>query len=96
MAAPKVKVTYADGREVVVRVSPRAQCMTEEKFGGYEAQYRRRATFFMGWAALSCARKDPGDYETWLDQVDDVEDIVEESESVDPTQPALPIDESSS
>jgi hypothetical protein len=30
MAAKKVKVTYQDGREEIVKVLPRAQVMTEE------------------------------------------------------------------
>jgi hypothetical protein len=82
MAAKKVRVTYQDGREEVVKVLPRAQVMTEEYFKGFKAENALSATFHLGWAALHLAGKEPLDFETWLNRVEDVEDF---EEPVDPT-----------
>jgi hypothetical protein len=82
MAAKKVKVTYQDGREEIVKVYPRAQVMTEEYFKGFKQENGIAATFHLGWAALHVAGKELLDYETWLNKVDDVEDF---EEAVDPT-----------
>lgn len=74
MAAKKVKITYLDGREEVLKVPPRAQVMTEEYCGGFRADKAILATFYLGWAALNKAGKESLDFETWLDKIDDVED----------------------
>lgn len=82
MAAKKVKVTYQDGREEIVKVPPRAQVMAEEHFGGFKSENMIAATFYLGWAGLNVAGKETLDYETWLNRIDDVEDV---EEPVDPT-----------
>lgn len=93
MAAKKVKVTYQDGREVEVKVTPRAQVMAEEYCNGFKQERGVLATFYLGWAALNKAGKESMDFETWLDQIDDVEDVtwlddVEEAANEPlPTQP---------
>lgn len=85
MAAKKVKVIYNDGREVEVKVPPRAQVMTEEYVGGFKSERAILATYYLGWASLNKAGKESLDFETWLDQIDDVEDVEGE---VFPTEPA--------
>jgi hypothetical protein len=75
MAAPKVKVTYQGGRELIATVSPRAQVMTEEKYDGMSMQVIRRASFYSAWAALKCANLESVDFEPWLNLIDDVEDV---------------------
>jgi hypothetical protein len=82
MAAKKVKVTYQDGREETVKVLPRAQVMTEEYLKGFKVENAIAGTYYLGWAALHVAGKEPLDYETWLNKIDDVEDV---EELVDPT-----------
>lgn len=75
MAAKKVKVIYQDGREVEVKVPPRAQVMTEEYCNGFKSERAILATYYLGWASLNRAGKESLDFETWLDQIDDVEDV---------------------
>lgn len=87
MAAKKVKVTYLDGREVVLKVPPRAQVMTEEYCSGFRSEKAVVGGFYLGWAALHKAGLESADFETFLDQIDDVEDFVDEAP--DPTQPDL-------
>jgi hypothetical protein len=93
MAAKKVKVTYQDGREEIVKVLPRAQVMTEEYFKGFKSENSLTAGFHLGWAALHVAGKESLDFETWLNKVEDVEDYTEpKAEDAEgepaPTQPA--------
>lgn len=92
MASKKVKVTYQDGREEIVKVLPRAQVMTEEYLKGFKTDNVIAGTFYLGWAALHTAGKESLDYETWLNRIDDVEDV---EEPVDPT-PEAPSGDTSS
>lgn len=82
MAAKKVKVTYQDGREEIVKILPRVQVMTEEHLKGFTSENVYAATFYLGWAGLHVAGKETLDYETWLNRIEDVEDY---DEPVDPT-----------
>jgi len=82
MAAKKVKVTYQDERVEIAKVLPRAQVMTEEYLKGFKSENALTATFHLGWAALQVAGKTTLDFETWLNKVEDVEDV---EEPVDPT-----------
>ena len=86
MAAKKVKVTYQDGREEIVKVLPRAQYLK-----GFKSENVMAGTFYLGWAALHVAGKEGLDYETWLNKIDDVEDV---EEPVDPTPEAQSVDTS--
>lgn len=92
MAAKKVRVTYLDGREEEVKVSPRATVMAEEHCGGLKDKNALLFTYYVGWAALHKAGKEAADFETWLDTIEDVENIVED---VPPTPPAQSGDTSS-
>lgn len=93
MAAKKLKITYADGREAIVKVTPRAQVDTERHIGGDWARMGILSAYYMGWSALRKLDSETPDFETWLDQVDDAEEVDEGKP--DPT-PSAPSDETSS
>ena len=93
MAAKKVKVIYLDGREEVVKVPPRAQVMTEDHCNGFTRERAILATYYLAWAALNIRGKELLDFETWLDRIDDVEDV--DDETPDPTPEVPSADESS-
>lgn len=75
--ATKLKVTYVDGRNVEVVASPRAQVMTEQFIGGFVEERRVQAGYYLAWASLNKAGKEPADFESWLDQITDVEEAEE-------------------
>lgn len=85
--AVKLKVTYTDGREEVVVASPRAQVMTEQYLGGYGEARQVQGGYYLAWASLNKAGKESADFEAWLDQIDDVEEV---DATVTPTEPAQP------
>ncbi len=90
--AVKMKVTYLDGRVEEVLASPRAQFMAEERFNGITDANRIRAGYFLAWASLHKAGKESADFETFLDQVMDVDDMSEQmtADDVDPTHEEAP------
>jgi len=90
--AVKLKVTYIDERVVEVIASPRAQVMTEQYLGGYGEARQVEGGYYLAWASLHKAGKESANYETWLDQIADVEEVPKE---VTPTEPAQPVDTSS-
>jgi hypothetical protein len=90
MALLKMKVAYADGRESVVVVTPRAQVETERHFKGTdEAGNQRIAShYYLAWASLFYTKQETNDFEAFLDVVADVEEIdpkVEDEKATDPT-----------
>lgn len=95
--ATKLKVTYADGRVVEVMATPRAQVMTEQHFKGLGDTNMLQAAYFLAWASLHRAGKEPTEYEPWLDMIADVEQVNQngEAEEVDPTRTVPPSDSSS-
>ena len=93
MAAKKVKVIYLDGREEVVKVPARAQLMTEEHCNGFTRERAILATFYLAWATLNVRGMELLDFETWIDKIDDVEDV--DDETPGPTLPAQSTDTSS-
>lgn len=98
MAALKLKVTYADGRAVDVRVSPKAQVEFERHFkiGLPQAgqDMHNEYLFYLGWAALHTSGQESQDFDTFLDLIDEVTPLG--AEPVDPTPPDRPADSSSS
>jgi hypothetical protein len=90
--AVKLKVIYADGREVVAVATPRAQVMTEQ-FIGFADEHKVQAGYYLAWASLNRAGKEAADYETWLDTIAEVEEV--SSEEPSPTPPAQSTDSSS-
>jgi len=89
MAAKKVKVTYQDGREEIVKVLPRATVMTEQHFNGMNSENAAAIGYHLGWASLVTLKKETLDYETWLDRVEDVE-VYEDPEKPDETTDEIP------
>lgn len=92
--ATKLKVTYLDGHEFEVLASPRAQVETERHFKGTDQAQSQmiESSFFLAWASLHFAGKEPAEFEAWLDKVADVDQVqktVEEEQATDPT-PATP------
>lgn len=88
--ATKLKVTYADGREVEILASPRAQVETERRFKGTEGARSNEveSSYYLSWASLHFAGKEPADFDVWLDKVTDAEVIaptVEDEKNTDPT-----------
>lgn len=88
MAAVKMKVTYADGRAEVVLASPKAQVMTERHFTGINETQQVESSFFLAWASLHYAGREPAEFEVWLDKIQEVEVIGQDV--VDPTQTTPP------
>ncbi len=95
MPVRKLKITYQDeNREPeVVKILPRALVMSEEHLKGFKTENAYAMTFHLGWAASNVLRKTDLDYETWLNTIEDVEDVtwLDEVEDAanepDPTQP---------
>jgi hypothetical protein len=75
MAATRMRVEYVDGTFKEVRITPRAQMMAESKFDGITERAALQATFYMTWASLNQAGKEPNDFETWVDKIIDCEDM---------------------
>lgn len=84
MAKVRIKVTYLDGREIAVKVTPRAQIMAEEKFAGLSDEVFLRGSYFLAWASLHKSGQEPDDFETWIDKIESAEDVTDE-EPPDPT-----------
>lgn len=92
MALLKMKVTYADEREVTVVVTPKAQVEVEDFFKGTEGAqaHRIKSHYRLAWASLHPVRE-PADFDTFLGMIADVEEIdatVEDEKSTDPTPAA--------
>lgn len=90
MAVLKMKVVYADARESVIVVTPRAQVETERHFKGTDqaGNQRIQSHYYLAWASLFYTQKETGDFEAFLDAVADVEEInpgAEDEQGSDPT-----------
>jgi hypothetical protein len=85
-----MKITYVDGEEKTVYLTPRAQTEAEEKFHGIgeqNADSAVRASYWMAWRSLYQAGKEKDDYEKWLDKIADaeVDETEEDRKRLDPT-----------
>jgi len=92
--ATKLKVTYADGRDLVILASPRAQVETERHFRGQGIAEMNQveAGYHLAWASLYYAHRETSEFEAWLDEVSDVEDVtltVQDEIASDPTPMAV-------
>lgn len=89
MAQQKMRVEYADGREHIVRITPKALALTESQFNGIGDHTKLRASMYLAWASLHHAGMESADYESWLDSVVEVEDYEDEKKTTEgPTPPA--------
>lgn len=89
MAAPRFKVTFQDGRQLEVRVMPKAQVMFERHFAtsvsALAATPSAEKGYYLAWAALHCAGMEGRDFEAFLDALEDIENM-EVDEEADPTK----------
>lgn len=76
MASIYFEVTYADDRKQVVRVGPKAQVLYERHFGtafyAFGQERKVENLFYMAWAALDVAGEKPGEFDEFIDQIEDV------------------------
>lgn len=88
MPAALLKITYVDENRppIQVKVTPRAQVNTETHIGGDWARMGILSLFHMAWGSLKKVEPDTPDFETWLDTIENVEEI--EPPKADPTPPA--------
>lgn len=92
--ATKLKVTYNDKREVLVLATPRAQVEAERHFRGQGLGEVNKveAGYYLAWASLHYAGKEGADFEVWLNDIADVDQVdldAEDERVTDPT-PATP------
>lgn len=81
--AAKMKVVYADGTEVEVTATPRAQVMTERFLKGYTESTLVEAGYRLAYESSKPGIGNVG-YEEWLDKIADVVEL-EEEPPADPT-----------
>lgn len=102
MARMKVNVTYSDGRVVESSVSPKAEVEFERKFGTSINQAAREMHqqyyYYLAWAGLHYAGKEPADFEAFLGLIDEVENVKDPEAQLpeDPTERAPQPEPSSS
>lgn len=77
MAAPYQRVTYTDGRELVVRVGPKSQVAWERHFDMSILDYSSRKrtmeqNYWLTWHALVEAGSETREFDDWLGVVNDV------------------------
>lgn len=89
--ATKLKVTYADGRQMEILASPRAQVDSERHLrglGGFSESTQIEASYYLAWASLHRSGREAAEFEPWLDLVTDVTEVSpteEEERATDPT-----------
>ena len=92
MAVPRFKVTYQDGRELSVRVAPKAQVMFEEHFNMTMSEYGKnpgmKHLYFLAWAGLHCAGMEGAEFTVFLSNIAEVSPVDAVEEEADPTRTA--------
>lgn len=92
MAAPRFKVVYLDGKELEVRVAPKAQVMFERHYQMTMSAYGKNPgmehLYYLAWAGLHCAGMEGNDFDTFLGKIQEVEPADESVMEADPTQTA--------
>lgn len=87
--AMRLLVTYQDGREVGVKVLPRAQVMAERHFGSALVNMEKNEDlFYLGWCAMTVSGLEHGDFDSFLDRIEHVENAGDE--------PVVPTDQAQS
>jgi hypothetical protein len=101
MPRQKLKVVYLDGKEIEAKITPRAEVATERFFERGMAKLQDDAhaehLYYLAWAALHYADKEPRAFEHFLSDIEDIEMVSNPKDTisgddVDPTQPAQPLD----
>ena len=91
MAVPRFKVRYQDGRELEVRVMPKAQVMFETHFNTTMSVVATNPSatqgYYLAWAALHCAGMEGREFDPFIEAIEEV--IPQQPEETpDPTQTA--------
>lgn len=83
------KVVYQDGRSLDVTARPRDFVNFERQSGKSIVALRQSPTmeaiYYLAWSALHGAGQEPGDFDSFLTVVDDVESVDDEDVEPDPT-----------
>jgi len=86
-------VTYLDSRKVRTSATPRDFVNFERQFAQSVTAFRNGAAVkyewlcYLAWSSLHRAGKEPADFDSFLDTVEDVDPVEDEPELPDPTQP---------
>lgn len=87
MSRQELKVTMADGKEYVVKVTPRVEVEIEKHFGiglgTLQTDPHAEHVYYMGWSAMHVAKMYHNDFDTFLDDLEDVEPIKHEEDPND-------------
>lgn len=75
MAAQYQRVTYVDGRQVVVRIGPKSIVAWERHFDASLLDFSRPRTmeqnYWLTWHSLTEAKEETREFDDWLEVVDD-------------------------
>ena len=83
----KLKVTYADGRQVEISAGPKAQVAFERKFDlPLTSMERVEHLYYVAHSALHFAGLEDKDFDDFLGRIEDVSRVGDEEP--DPTAPA--------
>lgn len=97
MAVLKVNVTYDDGRDVEVRVTPAVQVAFEREYSIGLAKasqdMRNEYMYFLAWKGLQLTGREDNDFDAFVATIEDVD--VNRSEKSDPTESGPSPDSSS-
>lgn len=93
MPSKRIRVVYTDGRIKEVRIGPKAEVMFERHFKvsmtKASENISAESMYYLAWASLYCAGVEGLDFDSFLDVLEDVDNVGDEK-ALDPTQLALP------
>jgi hypothetical protein len=94
----KLTVTFTDGRDPVeTKITPRAQVTAERHFScSIAAMDHAEQIYYMVWASLHYSAREPRDFDSFLDVLNDIEPVKEDEQSDDPIPGDPQLDSSSS
>ncbi len=88
MAVLRVQVTYEDGKDIEVKVTPAAQVAFEREYGmglpKASEDMRNEYLFYLAWKALQLSGHEPHGFDDFVASIDDV--MVNGSDVSDPTE----------
>lgn len=97
MAVLRVQVTYDDGRELEVKVTPAAQVAFERQYGmglpKASQEMRNEYLFYLAWKALQLSGNESREFDDFVSSIDDV--AVNGNDPSDPTESGASPDSSS-
>jgi hypothetical protein len=88
MGVLRVTVTYADERNVEVKVTPKVQLAFERQYGmglpKASKDMHNEYLFYLAWKALQFSGQETREFEDFVDSIDDVD--VAGADRADPTR----------